>query len=69
MDRKLSRLLESGLSIAFVCLFIFAGVTAALGHYAVAGAELFVVLLVYFFYKRRTNKRANDIRKFVENLA
>lgn len=69
MDRKLSRLLESGLAVAFVFLIIFAGVSAVMKQYVVAAVELFVVILLFIFYRRRAHKRATDIRKYVENLA
>ncbi len=70
MDKKLSRILESGLSITLVFLLLFAVVTGVvLKAYIVAAAELAIVVALFIFYRRRSHKRANDIRKYVESLA
>lgn len=69
MDKRLSRITESGNRVAFFLLLIFGAVTAAWGNYVLAGIELAAVVLLFLFYRARGKRRSREIRKYVENLA
>jgi len=67
VDRRLARIMESGMRISFVLLVLFVIVTAIFSIPA-AAAELAAVILFYFYYRARKKKRSTDIRRYVENL-
>lgn len=69
MDKRLSRITESGNRVAFFLLLVFAIATAAWKNYVLAGIELGAVALLFLFYRARGKRRSREIRKYVENLA
>ena len=69
MDKRFSRLIESGTRLTFVVMVLFAAISAYFIHWMVGAAELLLVGLLYLYYRRRTKRRAAEIRKYVENLA
>lgn len=69
MDKRLSRMTESGTRLTFVVMLLFVAVTWVKIHWAAGLAELVLVGLVYLYYHRRSRRRATEIRKYVENLA
>ena len=69
MDKRFSRMIESGTRLTFVVMLLFALISCAHGHYAIGIAELVIVVLLYLYYRRRNKRRSAEIRKYVENLA
>lgn len=69
MDKRFSRMIESGTRMAFVVMVLFALISWAWIHWAVGLCELVIVVLLYVYYRQRSNHRAAEIRKYVENLA
>ena len=69
MDKRLSRMTESGTRLTFLVMLLFVAVTWVKIHWAAGLAELELVGLVYLYYRRRSRRRATEIRKYVENLA
>ena len=69
MDKRFSRLTESGTRLTFVVMLLFAAISGYFIHWSVGAAELLLVVLLYLYYRRRSKRRAAEIRKYVENLA
>ena len=69
MDKRFSRMTESGTRLTFVVMLLFEAVTWVQVHWAAGLAELVLVGLLYLYYRQRTKRRAAEIRKYVENLA
>ena len=69
MDKRFSRMIESGTRLTFVVMLLFAAVICIKGHWGIGIAELLVVALLYLYYRRRNKRRSAEIRKYVENLA
>ena len=57
MSKKISSLAEPRFQVYFLCLVLFAGVTALLGDYLVAVAELAIVGVLYAVYCRQLRRR------------
>lgn len=58
MSKKISSLAEPRFQLYFLCLVLFAGVTALLGDYWVALAELALVGVLYAVYCRQVRPQA-----------
>ena len=69
MDKRFSRMTESGTRLTFVVMLLFAAVTWVKIHWAAGLCELILVGLLYLYYRQRSKRRAAEIRKYVENLA
>ena len=69
MDKRFSRMIESGTRLSFWAMLLFAAATCWKGHWGLAGIEILLVALLYFYYRRRSKRRAAEIRRYVENLA
>ena len=69
MDKRFSRMIESGTRLTFLVMLLFVAVTWVKIHWAAGLCELVLVGLVYLYYHRRSKRRAAEIRKYVENLA
>ena len=69
MDKRFSRMIESGTRLTFVVMLLFAAVTWVKIHWAAGLCELILVGLLYLYYRQRGKRRAAEIRKYVENLA
>lgn len=69
MDKRFSRMIESGTRLTFWVMLLFVAATCWKGHWALAAAELLLVVLLYLYYRRRNKRRSAEIRKYVENLA
>ncbi len=69
MDKRFSRMIESGTRLTFVVMLLFAAVTWVKIHWAAGLCELILVGLLYLYYRQRSKRRAAEIRKYVENLA
>ena len=64
---KLSHLVEPGLRLYFLCLIVFAAVTALFSLPA-AAAELAVVVILYLYFRRSNALRQKEILKYIENV-
>ena len=64
---KLSHLLEPSLRLYFLCLLVFAGVTALFSRPA-ALAELAVVLVLYLYFRRSNAHRQKEIIQYIESV-
>ena len=69
MDKRFSRMIESGTRLTFVVMLLFVAFTWIKVHWIAGLCELVLVGLVYLHYHRRSKRRAAEIRKYVENLA
>ena len=69
MDKRISRMIESGTRLTFLVMLLFVAVTWVKIHWAAGLAELVLVGLLYLYYRQRSKRRAAEIRKYVENLA
>ena len=64
---KLSRLLEPSLRLYFFCLLAFAALSA-LFSIPLAAAELAVVVLLYFYFRRSNALRQREIIQYIESV-
>ena len=64
---KLSHLVEPSLRLYFLCLIVFAAVTALFSVPA-AAAELAVVVILYLYFRRSNALRQKEILKYIENV-
>ena len=68
MRKKISALAMPRFHLYFVCLVLFAAVTAFLGDYWVALAELALVGLLYAVYCRQIRRRQREVTHYLEKL-
>ncbi len=68
MSKKSAVLALPKFQLFFLCLVVFAGVTALLRHYAVAAAELAVAVVLYAVFCRENARRQKDVAKYLEKL-
>lgn len=69
MDKRFSRMMESGSRLAFAALLLFCAVSFFMIGWQVGTAELLMVGMVYYFYRRRSRRRSAEIRKYVNTVA
>lgn len=69
LDKRFSRIIESGTRLTFVVMLLFCAISFFRIGWTVGTAELLVVGLVYFFYRSRAHRRSAEIRKYVETVA
>ncbi|MBR5519382.1 MAG: DHH family phosphoesterase [Clostridia bacterium] len=69
MEKKLSRLLNSGFRIYFTVLFLFTAVTFYLREWVFATAEAAIFIILFAFYFLSGRKRRRVMNKYVETLA
>ena len=67
MNKKLSHLLEPRMQLYFVCLLLFAAVTAFFQLY-LGLMELALVVVLYLYYRDRNLRRRREITKYIENV-
>ena len=65
--KKLSRLLEPGFQLYFVCLAVFALASAMLDP-ALGITEGVVILILYFYFRRTNALRQKEILKYIDNI-
>ena len=68
MSKKISSLAEPRFQVYFLCLVLFAVVTALLGDYLVAVAELAIVGVLYAVYCRQLRRRQKEVTHYLEKL-
>jgi len=54
--------------LCFLCLLLFAGITALLGHYAVAAGEAALAVLLYVLYLRAAGRQQREATRYLERL-
>jgi len=67
VNRKISQLLQQRVQLYFICLALFALVSAAFNLW-VAAAEGLVVVLLGLRYQRTSRRRKKEIVKYIENI-
>ena len=67
VNKKLSHLLEPRMQLYFVCLLLFAAVTAFFQLY-LGLMELALVVVLYLYYRDRNLRRRREITKYIENV-
>ncbi len=67
MNRKIAQLFQSSFQLYFVCLILFALVSAVFSL-PLAGAELAVVACLGFYSRASNRRRRREISKFLENV-
>ena len=67
VHKKLSRLIEPNLQPYFLCLVLFAAVTAPLQP-LLGAAELAALVLLYLFYRRQTTRRRRSVMQYIETI-
>ena len=65
--KKLSRLLEPGFQLYFVCLALFALASAATDP-VLAIVEGVVILVLYIYFRRTNAQRQKEILKYIDNI-
>ena len=69
MNQKISSLLAPRNGIYFLCLLLFAGLTALLKAYYLAAGEAAAVLLLYLWSRRTEIRRKKEAQRWLERLA
>ena len=69
MNQKISSLLSPKNGIYFVCLLLFAGLTALLKAYYLAAGEAALVLLLFLFSRHTEARRKKGAQRWLERLA
>ncbi|MEG1747649.1 MAG: DHH family phosphoesterase, partial [Oscillospiraceae bacterium] len=64
---KISRLLEPGLRLYFLCLVGFSIVSAFINPY-LAAAEAVVVIVLYLYFRQSNQKRKKEILKYIDSF-
>ncbi|MEG2455620.1 MAG: DHH family phosphoesterase, partial [Oscillospiraceae bacterium] len=64
---KITRLLEPGLRLYFLCLVAFAIVSAFINPY-LAAAEAVVVVVLYLYFRRSNQQRKKEILKYIDSF-
>lgn len=67
MHNKLSRLIEPNLQPYFLCLALFALVTATVQPW-LAGFEGAAVIVLYVLYRRQSRKRRRSVMQYLETM-
>ena len=68
MSKKVSVLEAQRFTLPFLCLVLFAAVTAFLGHYWVAVLEAAAAVLLYVMHSRRAARRQKEVARYLEKL-
>lgn len=68
MNRKITALLRNRFALCFAALLVFAGGTAALGHYAVALVELAAVALLYLVQLNSHRRCCREVTRYLERM-
>ena len=65
--KKLSRLLEPGFQLYFICLAVFAAASLLLSP-ELGATEGLVVILLYIYFRRSNAQRQREILKYIDNV-
>ncbi len=67
MHRKLSRLIEPNLQPYFLCLALFAGLTAAVQP-LLAAAEALLLAALYVYHRKQRLRRRRSVTRYIESI-
>ena len=67
MNRKINQLLQQRVQLYFICLALFAVVSAAFNLW-VAVVEGLIVVLLGLYYQRTSRRRKKEIVKYIETV-
>ncbi|MBD5162999.1 MAG: DHH family phosphoesterase [Oscillibacter sp.] len=67
MNRKLSRLIEPNLQPYFLCLALFAVLTAS-AQPLLASAELVVLVALYIYHRKQSMRRRRNVVRYIETI-
>ena len=67
VNRKLPQLFQPSLQLYFICLFLFA-LVSALFSWPLAVLELAIVILLGLYHRTGMRKRRREITKYIENI-
>ena len=67
MHKKLSRLIEPNLQPYFLCLALFAGLTAPVNP-LLAAAEAAVLAALYVYHRKQRTRRRRNVIQYVETI-
>ncbi len=67
MNKKISRLLEPGMALYFVALFLFAGISIALKQYYVAALEFLLTVLLFVHNRIASGRRKKALMSYIQN--
>ena len=68
MNKALGRHLNYNVGLYFLVMLIFAVITAIVGNYILAGAELLFTIALFALYFMYRSRRRNEIQGFLQNL-
>lgn len=68
MNKKANQLLEPRFELYFICLLLFA-VAAGLYNLRLSAAEIIVVVVLFFVYRRNTQVRQRSVRQYIESIS
>ena len=69
MNQKISSLLSPKNGLYFLCLLVFAGLTALLKAYYLAAGEAALTLLLFLYSRHREARRRKGAQRWLERLA
>ncbi len=69
MNKKVSRLLEPGMSLYFLALLVFAGISISLKLYYVAAAELLVTVLLFIHNRLASSRRKKSLMNYIQSTS
>ena len=67
MNRKLGRLIQPGMGMYFVVMFLFSAVALLLDHPVMAGAEAAVTALLFTFYQLNKAHRRRELEAYIQS--
>ena len=67
MNKKISRLLEPGMGLYFLALFLFAGISIWLKQYYVAGIEVLLTVLLLVYNRVASGRRKKALMAYVQS--
>ena len=67
MHKKLSRLIEPNLQPYFLCLALFAAVSAPIQP-VLAGVEVIALAALYIFHRRQSRRRRRTVMQYIETI-
>ena len=67
MNKKLSRLIEPNLQPYFLCLALFAALTAPVQP-ALTAVEIAVLAGIYIYYRRQRMRRRRNVMRYIESI-
>ena len=67
MNKKISRLLEPGMSLYFITLLLFAGISIALKQYYVASVEILLTIGLFIYNRIASGRRKKALMSYIQS--